>query len=101
MNFILRISDSGPGIEEGDTKLIFESFGQSNTYQQEGTGLGLTITKNLTNLLNGTIILRSTPGVGSEFEVTIPVKKCDHIPFQTTVPPCITSPVQKSDPIPF
>jgi len=90
MNFILRISDSGPGIEEGDTKLIFESFGQSNTYQQEGTGLGLTITKNLTNLLNGTIILRSTPGVGSEFEVTIPVKKYHHyqhvpVESQTTI----------------
>jgi PAS domain S-box-containing protein len=69
------IEDTGIGIEPDKLQSVFESFTQiDNTYvrQQTGTGLGLTITKSLTELLGGTISVTSKPGIGSVFSLVIP-----------------------------
>lgn len=70
------IADSGIGITDDLRKIIFEPFRQGSeglgrTY--EGTGLGLTICKRLTELMNGKIEVKSEMGKGSVFEVSFPV----------------------------
>ncbi|MGD2095117.1 MAG: response regulator [Phycisphaerales bacterium] len=69
------VEDTGLGIEPDKQKLIFDSFTQadcSTTRKFGGTGLGLTITKNLSKLLGGSVSLASRPGKGSTFSLIIP-----------------------------
>lgn len=78
--YILKFSikDSGIGINKSKQEEIFEEFSQEHGQiekQYGGTGLGLAIAKRLTSLLEGNIELKSEPGLGSEFIVSIPVKK--------------------------
>ncbi len=71
----LIVRDSGIGIPTEKLKLIFESFTQadgSTTRQYGGTGLGLTICKQLVELMGGHIHVSSEVGTGSAFEVIIP-----------------------------
>jgi two-component system, sensor histidine kinase len=74
IDLILAVEDSGIGISSDQHNLIFESFRQQDgqsTRQYGGTGLGLTITKRLVEIMNGQISLSSVPGEGSRFEVTL------------------------------
>jgi len=69
------IKDTGIGIPKDRLEKIFESFTQADsqtTRKYGGTGLGLTITKQLLLLQNGNISVKSTPGKGSVFTFTIP-----------------------------
>ncbi len=73
----VRIEDSGPGIPPEQLESIFEQFRQldsSATREHEGTGLGLTITRELTHMLGGKIQVLSTEGEGSTFIVTLPIR---------------------------
>lgn len=73
----IAVSDLGPGIEEGKTRMIFEKFRQLDggvTRQHGGTGLGLAISKELTALLGGTIGVESAPGEGATFWVVLPTR---------------------------
>ncbi|MDT0649206.1 ATP-binding protein [Autumnicola edwardsiae] len=75
---VISVKDTGIGISEEKQEEIFEEFSQENSKiekQYGGTGLGLTITKSLSQLLKGDIVLKSKPGEGSEFIVSIPVTK--------------------------
>ncbi len=72
---VIQIRDTGIGIREEDLKLIFSAFGQvedATTKTHEGTGLGLTISKNLAKLLGGSISVTSSYGNGSTFSLSIP-----------------------------
>ena len=74
----IEVNDSGIGISKENAQLIFEEFGRitsENNAQYEGTGLGLTITKRIVELLNGSIKLSSTIGKGSKFTIVLPIKR--------------------------
>jgi len=76
-NLILRITDTGIGISKEKQKLIFKEFTQAENDTDKkygGYGLGLTITKKLTELLGGTIILESDINEGSTFTLEIPIE---------------------------
>ena len=73
-NYEFRIKDNGIGINKEFQKHIFEEFAreESSTVSGiQGTGLGLSITKNIVDLMGGTIALESEPGKGSEFIVNL------------------------------
>jgi signal transduction histidine kinase len=72
----IEVEDSGEGIRPEEHELIFEKFRQNASFatrSHEGTGLGLTLAKELVELMGGEIGLVSTPGVGSIFHVVLPV----------------------------
>ncbi len=69
------VRDTGIGIAEEDLEIIFQEFGQvANPMQRriKGTGLGLPLSKKLSELLGGSITVESAPGEGSVFSVTVP-----------------------------
>lgn len=70
---MIRVSftDNGPGLSEFQINQLFNQFERlENTDSVEGTGIGLVITKHLTELMEGTIEVVSKPGQGSTFMVT-------------------------------
>lgn len=71
-----EISDTGPGISQNFQKHIFTPFSQEHLYggSEQGTGLGMAITKNLVDLMGGAISLTSTPEVGSTFTVQLELR---------------------------
>jgi signal transduction histidine kinase len=73
----LAVTDNGIGIAEENHERIFEEFTQVPGPLQarvKGTGLGLPLCRRLSQLLGGVISLRSAPGQGSTFRVTLPVR---------------------------
>jgi two-component system phosphate regulon sensor histidine kinase PhoR len=73
----ISVRDTGIGIPEDKLNVIFERFRQVNnilTREREGSGIGLSLTKNLVELLGGNIRVRSKQGEGSEFIVWLPYK---------------------------
>ena len=76
-DFTFRVKDSGCGISEESQNVIFDAFEQGDgeyISKMPGTGLGLAICKNLVDLLGGVLQVESSPGLGSEFSFTIPMK---------------------------
>ncbi len=75
-NIIILIEDSGIGIEKKNLNLVFEEFTQADdTIEKQfgGSGLGLTISKKITEILGGTLELESEFGKGSIFKISIPL----------------------------
>ncbi|MBI9072376.1 MAG: hypothetical protein JEY94_12305 [Melioribacteraceae bacterium] len=75
-NFILSVSDQGIGIPEKEQNRIFERFYRVEEAMElypEGSGLGLSIVKNIVDLLNGEITLESKKGEGSKFSIIFPL----------------------------
>jgi signal transduction histidine kinase len=73
----ISITDTGPGISPEDQQVIFEKFRQldgSVTRQHSGSGLGLTIARELASMLGGRIELQSTPGRGATFSLIMPIQ---------------------------
>ncbi|MEX0810972.1 MAG: ATP-binding protein [Chitinophagales bacterium] len=73
----VKVKDSGIGIPKEKQQNIFDSFTQVHSHKNDklygGTGLGLTITKKLIELQNGSISIESKVGKGSEFTFTLPL----------------------------
>jgi PAS domain S-box-containing protein len=72
----VNVQDEGPGVSQEDQKRIFEAFAQVDRQPgpgAKGTGLGLTIIREIVQLNGGSISVASTPGKGSCFSFTIPV----------------------------
>ncbi len=87
--FVIR--DTGVGIPEEAQSRIFDSFDQgdsSTTRKYGGTGLGLTIAKELIRLMGGQLALESRLGEGSTFSVQLPLALCQQpeLPLSTTEP---------------
>ena len=71
----VAVTDTGIGIEAVDQETIFDEFRQAGgdyTNKQEGTGLGLSLTRRIVELHGGTISVESTPGEGATFTFTLP-----------------------------
>jgi len=74
----ISVNDTGPGIEKENQSYIFDRFYQVDSKQNrkfEGTGLGLSLTKELVELHHGIITLSSKPGKGSTFKVYFPIEE--------------------------
>jgi signal transduction histidine kinase/DNA-binding response OmpR family regulator len=72
----LKFIDTGIGISQDVLPLIFDRFYQADDKSNrayEGTGIGLSLVKELTNLLKGTITVDSTPGRGTTFAIVLPL----------------------------
>ena len=77
-NAVIAVHDTGIGIAPEDQAAVFEEFrqvGRDYTNKQEGTGLGLALTKKFVELHGGRIWLESEPGKGSTFTFTIPMTR--------------------------
>jgi DNA-binding response OmpR family regulator/nitrogen-specific signal transduction histidine kinase len=86
---VLRVADTGIGISEAQLARVFERFYQaddSGTRAYEGSGVGLTLVKELTELYGGQIAVQSTLGQGSRFEVTIPLPVAEPVPDEVPAP---------------
>ena len=74
IDLLISVKDTGIGIRKEQQLLIFEAFNQQegqNAKKYGGTGLGLTITKRLVEMMNGEIKVKSEPGLGSTFEIIL------------------------------
>ncbi len=80
---LLQVVDTGIGIAPEKQASIFQAFEQvdnATTRQYEGSGLGLTLTKHMVELLEGTIEVESEPGKGSTFSVCLPLETAHSAP---------------------
>ena len=73
------MEDNGIGIGEEFQKRLFEPFAREHVNEYEGAGLGLRIAYRLTQLMGGTITVRSTRGIGSSFTVILDLKLQDPV----------------------
>lgn len=74
----MRVSDSGKGIPEEKLPFIFDRFYQvdsSSTKEQEGSGIGLSLSKDLVKLMDGTISVSSEMNKGTFFTVQLPIQE--------------------------
>jgi len=77
-NIVIAVHDTGIGIAAGDQQAVFEEFrqvGHDYTNKQEGTGLGLALTRKFVELHGGRIWLDSELGTDSTFTFTIPLTR--------------------------
>lgn len=80
MHLIVAVRDSGIGISKAQMSRLFRPFMQADptiSQQYGGTGLGLTITRRLAQLLGGDVLAESTPGEGSTFTLRVPANYVD------------------------
>jgi PAS domain S-box-containing protein len=85
LTLLIEVEDSGPGISKQDQKRLFKPFVQlEEDGKQQGTGLGLTITKQFVELMKGGIRVESSPGNGSLFRIALPIEPTGQV--DTTAP---------------
>jgi len=84
---VLAVTDSGPGIPAADLERIFDRFARASprvSREAGGFGLGLAIVQAIAEAHHGSVRVRSTPGVGSTFEMVLPLRPAvlvvDHLP---------------------
>jgi len=69
---IWQIEETGPGIPASDLERVFEPFVRGSRPTEEGTGLGLNLSRRFVELFGGRIWLKSAPGSGSTFRFSVP-----------------------------
>jgi len=81
---IFRVSDTGQGMTAEQINKLFDEYTRFNfeaNRATEGTGLGMSITRHLVRLMNGTIFVESEPGKGSVFTVRLPQENTGAAPL--------------------
>ncbi|GBU26768.1 hybrid sensor histidine kinase/response regulator [Treponema sp. R8-4-B8] len=81
---VFRVSDTGQGMTPEQVRKLgsdYSRFNMEANRKTEGTGLGMSITRNLLQMMNGTIDIKSTPNVGSVFTVSLPQKCTNRDPI--------------------
>ena len=73
------VADSGSGIPANQQHLIFDRFRTGDDVQSRGTGLGLPLVRAVARAHGGDVTVRSGPGKGSKFELTLPQPACDRL----------------------
>ena len=93
----VTVRDDGPGIPPEDQERIFESFqqGRRGAPREEGTGLGLTLSRRIVTLLGGSMWLESELGTGSTFGFTVPLRGAAPASDQ----PWSSDPAESGDPV--
>ncbi len=79
----ITTGDNGIGVDPATQARLFKPFEQADpgtTKRYGGTGLGLTITRHLVEMMGGTIRLHSKPGAGSTFVIRLPLRACGDAP---------------------
>ena len=77
-DLVIRVRDQGPGIPEGELERVFEPFHrleQSRNRDSGGTGLGLTIARDIAQAHGGTLVLTNLPGGGLEAALRLPRRR--------------------------
>ncbi|HTO52838.1 MAG TPA: ATP-binding protein [Myxococcota bacterium] len=95
-----EVIDTGIGITAAERTKLFRPFGQadsSTTRRYGGTGLGLTISKRLTDLLDGTIEVESEPGRGTIFRVDLPAGNLDGVARVAATEPAVAESGEQED----
>ncbi|WP_132065852.1 hybrid sensor histidine kinase/response regulator transcription factor, partial [Aquimarina spinulae] len=98
---LIKVKDDGKGIAEEELPNVFNRFYQteeSSSIQNGGTGIGLALTKELVELMNGTISVKSKLETGSEFSIMIPVTR--KAPIKKDISTPIKSHISDADSIP-
>jgi signal transduction histidine kinase len=75
IDWVLSVSDQGPGIAPENLSHLFDAFRRGDTYGQPGVGLGLAIASEATRLLGGKLEIESEIGTGSTFRLMLPRKE--------------------------
>jgi signal transduction histidine kinase/CheY-like chemotaxis protein/purine-cytosine permease-like protein len=86
---VFEIEDTGPGIAPEEIEQVFEPFARGSAAGHTagtGTGLGLTISKMLTDLMGGEMTVRSTPGVGTAFRIRLFLPEVRLAPYELELP---------------
>jgi len=84
VTIVLRVSDTGQGMTPEQLRKLgsdYSRFNMEANRKTEGTGLGMSITRNLLRMMNGNIDIESTPNVGSVFTVSLPQKCANRDPI--------------------
>lgn len=87
--FEFRIKDNGIGMSKEFHEHVFDSFSRERSSTKcgiPGTGLGMAITKNIVDMMNGTITLTSQEGKGTEFVITLDFKLLDTVMVYGPIP---------------
>ncbi len=89
VRILLRVKDTGIGMSEEFQKKIFESFTREDSkrvHKTEGTGLGMAITKYIVDAMGGEIEVKSTQGVGTEFNITLDLERTEEAEEDMVLP---------------
>lgn len=98
---MIQVEDTGIGIPEDRLAHVFEPFeqGETNTTRRfGGTGLGLTISRQLAQLLGGYLDVVSEEGVGSRFTISIPHEAASNLPLPQSTPVARPEPAARLQP---